>query len=71
MLKRDYDFEIGIRGPDQAKTCFPFGMNVSGWIEVTRVGDLWARFLNPQTGEEFDCAEYAKRMQSIVDDASF
>jgi hypothetical protein len=61
IKSREIRFEVNIRGPWQPKTCFPSGMDTSSLKEVSCVGDIWAKFINTRTGEEFDCGEYYRR----------
>lgn len=42
----------------QERTCFPTGMDTSSLVDVTRLTDTWRRFIDPDTGKEFDCAKY-------------
>lgn len=42
-----------------ATIVLPFGTDASDWVEVTRVGDRYARFITPQ-GDHVDCAKYAE-----------
>lgn len=51
-----YEIDHGTMPP----TCFPVGMDQSNLVNVSRVGDSWARFIDTATGKEVDCAEYAE-----------
>lgn len=48
-------------------TCFPAGLDTSELIEVTTVSDSWGKFLDPQTGQVHDCAEYYEAMTRDCD----
>ncbi len=41
-------------------SCFPCGMDTSDLVNVSRIGDAWARYINTRTGGSVDCAEYAE-----------
>lgn len=47
-------------------TCFPAGYDASNLVEVSRVGDYWATFMNLETGEEIKCEDFHKKMMEEV-----
>lgn len=40
-------------------TCFPVDYDRAGLIEVTAIGDQWARFMDEKSGRSVDCADFA------------
>ena len=46
-----------------ASECFPVGYDKSNLINVSRVGDYWATFLDPRTGAEVSCEDFYKQME--------
>ena len=59
-MRRYYEIEKGAYG---LPTCFPEGYDKSNLIEVSKIGDSWATFVNIQTGEEISCAEFYAQMR--------
>ena len=43
-------------------TCFPEGYDTSNLVNVSRLGDFWATFLNLETGEEVSCKDFYDKM---------
>ena len=39
-------------------TCFPVDLDTGELVNITPVGSVWGRFLDPATGTIHDCAEY-------------
>lgn len=58
-------WEVCYRMPEP-NTCFPAGYDTSNLIEVSRAGEQWATFLNPETGEEIKCADFHKKMMEEI-----
>jgi len=46
--------------------CFPEGLDTSGFIEVTCVGDSFKKFLDPSTGDVHDCRDHYNDLMGIV-----
>lgn len=42
---------------------FPAGYDTSDLIEVSRVGDLYSRYIKRSTGEEVNCADFVAESQ--------
>lgn len=43
---------------------FPTGIDRTGWIDMTGVGDYYAKFMAPD-GKIHDCEDYAKQMWAL------
>lgn len=44
-------------------SCLPSYVSRGSLIDITRVGDLWRRYLDPYSGQEHDGAVYAAEAQ--------
>ncbi len=40
---------------------FPADLDTRNFIEVSKLGDEWAKFLDPLTDTTHDCAEYRRQ----------
>jgi hypothetical protein len=47
------------------RTCFPVGYDKQNLIDVTRVTDVWAQFVDKHTGETVDCEVFAKQLDAM------
>ena len=49
--------------------CLPYGMiNVNfNYIEVSTIGNPWAKYLDPETGHLHDCEAYFKEMLEFLE----
>lgn len=43
------------------------GVDVTSWVEVSGPGDHYAKFINPNTGEIYDCEKAAKDHQAYLE----
>ena len=50
------NFKINLT--ENLHTCFPENLDATGFLNMSRIGDRWAIFLNPDTGEVHDCKVY-------------
>lgn len=50
----DYTIDLSLTPP----SCLPSDLDTEGFIDITRIGDPWRRYLNPVTGKEHDGAVY-------------
>jgi len=48
---------------DGIPSFLPIGINTDSLVDITRVGDCWRRFIDPNTGKVHDGAEYYKKYQ--------
>ncbi len=46
--------------------CLPADMDMGDLMEVSGIGDEWAKFMNSQTGEYIDCAVYAAKAREEI-----
>ena len=70
MLKNNRTrYILTIRGVGEPKICLPMYTNTSNWIEITTIGDEWAKFLDPENGCIYDCALfYEASMKELLGD---
>ncbi len=45
--------------------CLPKGLDRSNFVDITRIGDSWRRYLDTQTGKMHDGAVYADLARRI------
>lgn len=50
-----------VRSGFGAKIFLPVGMNRSGWIEVSAVGDAWAVYFDPASGTTIRCEDFFRQ----------
>jgi len=48
----------------EPKICLPIGLDRSKLVNVTKVSDSdgWAKFMDPETGDRYDCREIYERV---------
>ena len=51
------------RRPGKTDICLPEGFDMYNLIDISKVGDTWATFLNIETDEEISCEKYYKELQ--------
>lgn len=52
------------------KTCFPVSFDRSSLIDISCVGDEWAKFLDTKTNKTIDCKEWATMAGLIKETAA-
>lgn len=45
--------------------CLPVDLDRTNLIEITTYSDPWARYLDTETGQIHDCADYARQAQEL------
>ncbi len=51
------------RRPGKADICLPEGFDMYNLIDISKIGDVWATFLNIETDEEISCEKYYKQLK--------
>jgi len=67
----DKKYVVDIPGNGRPTSCFPADLDTSDFIEISQIGDSWAKFIDRETGQRHDCEKYnderiAQELQSIV-----
>jgi hypothetical protein len=62
-LKPAWEFDRSTSPP----SFYPAGMEVNNLVDVTRVGDIFRRYLDPASGRIHDGAEFFKRANAVLD----
>jgi hypothetical protein len=47
------------------RDCFPVGFDRTNLENISRICDMWCKYIDVQTGELVDCAEFAKHMEEL------
>lgn len=58
----DKQYIVNISDNGRPPSCFPADLDTSDFIEISQVGDQWAKFIDKETGQKHDCKKYHDEM---------